>query len=93
MLPWAVVWLPSRDTSLHSGTRPPLPDWPPMVATSTIEPRLPSIGIAFIRTPEAPSECCSSGGGCSCSEPAGISGASGRVPRSVVIRGLFLVGS
>ena len=28
---------------------------PPMVATRTIEPRLPSIGIAFIRTPLAPS--------------------------------------
>jgi hypothetical protein len=28
---------------------------PPMVATSTIEPRLPSIGMAFISTPLAPS--------------------------------------
>ena len=36
-----------------------------LVATRTIEPRLPSIGMAFIRTPLAPSFCSIWGGGCS----------------------------
>src|SRR5688500_1480623 len=58
----------------------------PIVATSTIEPRLPSIGMAFISTPEAPSPSCSSGGGCSTIWPPGISGSSSRwPPRSVVL--------
>ena len=57
---------------------------PAIVATSTIEPRLPSIGIAFISTPLAPSACSIRGGGCSSSRPAGISGSSRRPPRSVV---------
>ncbi len=39
----------------------PLPEL--IVATSTIDPRLPSIGIAFIATPAAPSLGCSCGGG------------------------------
>ncbi len=42
-----------------------------MVATSTIEPRLPSIGMAFIRTPLAPSFSWSSGGGWSTIWPPG----------------------
>ena len=59
---------------------------PPMVATSTIEPRLPSIGIAFIRTPLAPSLSWISGGGWSTIWPPGISGSSSRCPpRSVVL--------
>ena len=59
---------------------------PPMVATSTIEPRLPSIGIAFIRTPLAPSLSWISGGGWRTIWPPGISGSSSRwPPRSVVL--------
>ena len=59
---------------------------PPMVATSTIEPRLPSIGMAFIRTPLAPSFSWISGGGWSTIWPPGISGSSSRCPpRSVVL--------
>src|SRR4051794_35538774 len=57
---------------------------PLIVATRTMEPRLPSIGIAFIRTPLAPSACSICGGGCSCSWPVGSSGASRRPPRSVL---------
>ena len=57
---------------------------PAIVATSTIEPRLPSIGIAFIRTPLAPSACSMRGGGCSSSRPTGSSGSSRRPPRRVV---------
>ena len=60
---------------------------PLMVATSTIDPRLPSIGIAFIRTPLAPSDCSICGGGCSCSWPVGSSGSSSRPPRSGVADG------
>ena len=51
---------------------------PPIVATSTMEPRLPSIGMAFISTPLAPSPSCSSGGGCRTIWPPGISGSSSR---------------
>ena len=63
--------------------RPPVAR--PIVATSTIEPRLPSIGIAFISTPLAPSLGSIWGGGWSTICPVGISGASSRVPRSVVV--------
>ena len=63
--------------------RPPVAR--PIVATSTIEPRLPSIGIAFISTPLAPSLGSIWGGGWSTICPVGISGASSRVPRSVVL--------
>src|SRR3954451_19148901 len=58
-----------------------------MVATSTIEPSEPSIGMAFIITPLAPSACSIWGGGCSWSWPCGISGSSRRPPRSVVDAG------
>ena len=68
--------------------RPPVER--PMVATSTIEPRLPSIGIAFISTPLAPSVCSSCGGGWSTIWPVGSSGSSSRVPRSVVLTLLSL---
>ncbi len=44
-----------------------LPEPVLMVATRTIDPRLPSIGIAFIATPAAPSPCWICGGGCSTS--------------------------
>ena len=57
----------------------------PIVATSTIEPRLPSIGMAFIRTPAAPSSRSICGGAWRTIWPDGISGSSRRVPRSVVL--------
>ncbi|WP_278257567.1 hypothetical protein [Nocardioides convexus] len=47
----------------------PLP--PPSPATRTIEPRLPSIGIAFIATPAAPSLGWICGGGWICRLAAG----------------------
>src|SRR6478672_3988698 len=50
-----------------------------------MEPRLPSIGMAFIRTPPAPSLGSISGGGWSTIWPVGISGSSARPPRSVVL--------
>src|SRR6476620_643662 len=50
-----------------------------------MEPRLPSIGMAFIRTPPAPSVGSISGGGWSTIWPVGISGSSARPPRSVVL--------
>ena len=62
----------------------------PIVATSTMEPRLPSIGMAFIATPPAPSLGWICGGGCSTSWPLGISGSSTRPPRSVVPTWLVL---
>ena len=49
-----------------------------MVATSTIEPRLPSIGMAFISTPPAPSCGWIWGGARSTSCPVGSSGSSSR---------------
>src|SRR3954447_2764055 len=73
----------NRNMPAAMNPRPPVER--PMVATSTIEPRLPSIGIAFIRTPLAPSFGSSCGGGCSTIWPVGTSGASRRVPRSVVV--------
>ena len=57
----------------------------PMVATSTIEPRLPSIGMAFIRTPLAPSASSICGGAWITISPVGSSGWSARPPRSVVV--------
>ena len=45
-----------------------------MVATSTIDPRLPEHRIAFISTPPAPSLGSSCGGGCSTIWPVGTSG-------------------
>src|SRR4051794_7710947 len=64
--------------------------WPPgvelpIVATSTMEPRLPSIGMAFIRTPLAPSASSISGGDWSTISPVGSSGCSARPPRRVVV--------
>ena len=69
--------------------RPPLPDDWPMVATSTIEPRLPSIGMAFISTPAAPSDRSSPGGAWSWISPEGICGSSRRAPRKVVVTALL----
>ena len=65
---------------------PPLPGAPPRlrVATSTIEPTLPSIGMAFIATPAAPSPAWICGGGCRSIWPDGISGSSERDPRSAL---------
>src|SRR3954447_15434710 len=64
--------------------------WPPgvelpIVATSTMEPRLPSIGMAFIRTPLAPSASSISGGDWSTISPVGSSGCSARPPRRVEV--------
>ena len=66
---------------------------PLIVATSTIEPRLPSIGIAFISTPEAPSDCSICGGGCRTIWPEGISGSSTRPLPSVVLVMAEMIGA
>ena len=71
--------------NMPAAIRPRPPFVLPIVATSTIDPRLPSIGIAFMSTPLAPSLGSICGGGWSTSCPVGISGASIRVPRSVVV--------
>jgi hypothetical protein len=73
----------NRNMPAARNARPPVER--PIVATSTIDPRLPSIGMAFIKTPLAPSLGSIWGGGCSTICPVGSSGASSRVPRSVVV--------
>ena len=82
---WTMMKPSVAKRNMPAAIRPRPPLVLPMVATSTIEPRLPSIGIAFISTPLAPSLGSIWGGGWSTICPVGISGASSRVPRSVVV--------